>query len=44
MVEVPDIELESETQSQGPGHSSRRAQLLARQNYIRSRARLPDQV
>lgn len=36
VFEVPDIELESQNQSQGLGHSSRRAQLLAKLKYIRS--------
>ena len=36
MFEVPQIKLESQAHSQGLGHSSRGAKLLAKQNYIRS--------
>ena len=39
VFEVPDIELESQNQSQGLGHSSRRAQLLAKLKYIRSQGK-----
>ena len=41
VFEVPDIELESQNQSQGLGHSSRRAQLLAKLKYIRSQGQAP---
>ena len=39
VFEVPDIEFESQNQSQGLGHSSKRAQLLAKLKYIRSQGK-----
>ena len=36
MFEVPEIKLDSQTHSQGLGHSLRGVKLLAKQNYIRS--------
>ena len=40
MVEVPEIELESQTQSQGLGNSSK----MTNKTILDLRARLPDQV
>ena len=40
MVEVPEIELDSQTQSQGLGNSSK----MTNKTILDLRARLPDQV
>ena len=43
MFGVPEIKLESQAHSQGLGHSSRRVQLLAKQNNIGPQDQAPRQ-